>query len=1109
MRRRPAVIVCLLGSGFAALAYQIVWVRLLGLSFGTDQAAIATVLAVFFGGMAAGNALAARNMHRIRRPLRWVAGLELGIGAFAVASLPALRELHAVYGWLGAQSGPGALAAIRFAAATVVLIPPTVAMGATLPLLARGVLDEDATRGRWSGILYAANTAGAVCGAYLCGFWLIPGIGLTRTVLAGVAANLAVAATLFAIGGGLRVAGRELDEAQPRGNPALRGRRAAFLLCFGVSGFVAIGYEVVWAKIFGIVMEGTLYGFSAVLASFLFGIAVGSFAMAPWVDRVRDLPRAFALLHVGIAVSVVVGMLAVPYLPYAHRRIADAMHAAGGLHLLFALVVPIVLLPTALFGAAFPVLIRIYTRRARSVGAGIGVATAANTAGSIAASLLVGFFAIPALGMDATLYALVLLDVGIALLVLLRLRDAGGFAPVSSAAAAAAMLALALSFPGVHVERAVAGRSVQATTVEGYRGELDRIARSLSLLIEGRSAIVTVAESERGRDLRTNGLPEAGVQFAPPYYSVETVLLGALPYLMSRTPERALVVGLGGGNTVKTLSYTKIRQMDVVELEAGVVEAVGRLHRGRANPLADPRVALRIGDGRNDLLLRRYRGAPRYDIIASQPSHPWRSGAANLFTEEFFALVRDNLAPGGVAAVWINGFRTDPEALLAIVASFEAALPGGLLFDASMDLDREALLLFGSDRPLRLDTARVADRLSEPRLRELLALFGIRSVADLLARSEGPAAAFAALSNGIANSDDNAFVETRIPALPRRAALDFREIESRLLANTPTLPPVDGPLDVEAVAHALLAQPAPGRNWPLAAKLERLLRAHGYALDEFQQELLRARGLLARRATEQAAMQALERLRERHPERPEPLRALGLHQAGVQRRFERAARTFAAAYVRSGDPRDAYDAGRALYHVDPAAAWRWFERIPDAQRADFPRLAFYSAERRLRAGARGVAIRDAYAALRDYRESSDGRAFAGVDELLARVADAAGDPQGARAYRDAARAERGPRGEAQLARAEAEYAAGRLDAALRALRGAEPLLPADPRVARLRAELALARGDRQELAEALGALRAWSPSLLDAVAAENRFRAEHGLPLLPERSADDLARRPL
>src|SRR3990172_5839460 len=383
MARRAAIAGCLVFSGLSALVYQIIWVRLLGFSFGTTTEAVSTVLAVFFGGLALGNLWAAARLSRVERPLRVYALLELGIGLYALASVPLLQSLSGVDVLLGAGQGPWAKTALRFAGSAAVLLPPTIAMGATLPVVARGLVTEDASLGRWSALLYAANTLGAVLGAYLCGFWLIPALGLGRTVLVGALVNLGVAAVVLGIAGRMRAPATALPDAAAEAS-ATRGR-LAFLFFFGVSGFVAIGYEIVWSKVFGIVMEGTLYGFAAVLTGFLLGIALGSALIAPRVDRISGLARGFALLHLAIAVSVAAGMHAVPFLPYAFERLGGA---GGGVHASFALVLPLVLVPTALFGAAFPLLIRLYARDAADVGRAIGVATAANTAGSIAASLL-------------------------------------------------------------------------------------------------------------------------------------------------------------------------------------------------------------------------------------------------------------------------------------------------------------------------------------------------------------------------------------------------------------------------------------------------------------------------------------------------------------------------------------------------------------------------------------------------------------------------------------------------------------------------------------------------------------------------------------------------
>src|SRR3990172_2757184 len=334
MARRAAIAGCLVFSGLSALVYQIIWVRLLGFSFGTTTEAVSTVLAVFFGGLALGNLWAAARLSRVERPLRVYALLELGIGLYALASVPLLQSLSGVDVLLGAGQGPWAKTALRFAGSAAVLLPRRIAGGAPLRVVARGLVTEAASLGRWSALLYAANTLGAVLGAYLCGFWLIPALGLGRTVLVAALVNLGVAAAVLVIAGRMRAPATALPDAGAEAS-ATPGR-LAFLLFFGVSGFVAIGYEIVWSKVFGIVMEGTLYGFAAVLSAFLLGIALGSLLAAPWVDRIRDLPRAFGWLHVGIAVAVVLGIRAVPDLPFWMQRLSGlpAVDAPHRLYLL-------------------------------------------------------------------------------------------------------------------------------------------------------------------------------------------------------------------------------------------------------------------------------------------------------------------------------------------------------------------------------------------------------------------------------------------------------------------------------------------------------------------------------------------------------------------------------------------------------------------------------------------------------------------------------------------------------------------------------------------------------------------------------------------------------
>jgi spermidine synthase len=1102
MRRRWTLALCLIFSGLAALVYQVIWTRLMGFAFGTTTEAIGTVLAVFFGGMALGNAWAARRIARLERPLRVYALLELGIGAFALASLPLLRHLDVLYTWVGPDHGPVTSTALRVAAAAAVLLPPTFAMGATLPVVARGLVERDDTLGRWSAVLYAANTLGAVLGAYLSGFWLIPSLGLARSIVAAAAVNLLVAGAVLALAGRARVPAMAAPPSPPRDGTvraAGSGERIAFLAFFCVSGFVAIGYEIVWSKVFGIVMEGTLYGFAAVLSSYLLGIALGSLAVSPFVDRLRDLPRAFGLLHLGIAACVALGMAAVPYLPWALHRLARATEGRDAVHLLFVLVAPIVIAPTALFGAAFPILIRIYTSRAERVGEGMGVATAVNTTGSIAASLLVGFWWIPAAGMDATLYALLMLDLAVAALVLLRFQATRGSGRLAAAGAAAGMLLLvASSYGGVRVDRAIAGRMIQEDSLARYQAGLRGALSTQSFFREGRTSVVTVYRGPDGRGMRTNGLPEAGVSLAPPYAYAAPVLLGAVPYLLAERPERALVVGLGGGNTLDALLSTRLRHVTVVELEPAVVEAQRQLWEGRTQPLDDPRVELRLDDGRHELLLGRHRGGPGYDLIASQPSHPWLSGAANLFTREFFALARDNLTDGGVFALWLNGFRTDAQTFLAVLDSFEEVFPGALLLDVSgAPTPRNSLMLVGMRHPVGVDVERVRARLAEPELARRLREQGVEDVEDVLARFEGPAPAFAAIEPALENTDDNAFVEVRVPRMLEWKALDFAAVEGRLAPDAPALPPVAGRFDPLAVARSILALPASGDRWPFAGRLDRLLRQHVDGVDPALGQILRAEGATLSPATLEDGIARLRALAEESPRRAEVWRALGTALAARAARFDQAHAAFARAFDASGAARDAFDAGRALYRVDPAAAWAWFDRVPAAERPGFPRFAFYDAERALREGrpARALApIRERLVAYRN--ELAPSAALDEVHELLAELADRCGDAADAESWRRLVREARRARAEDAFARAKHRLAKGDLDAAEKGRRELAGLAPGDPRAALLGAEIALARRDSGALESALGQLRLAAPSFLAGIAFENRFRREHGLPLL-------------
>jgi len=1100
MRARRLFLLCLLFSGLSALVYQVVWTRLLGFAFGTTTEAIGSVLAVFFGGMALGNWIAARSLARVARPLRVYAMLELFIGLFALVSLPGLRHLDALHGWIGGDASPTAITAARLVAAIAILLPPTVAMGATLPVVAHGLVDRDEWLGRWSSYIYSANTLGAVLGAYLCGFWMIPALGLTHTVLVAAAVNLGVAGAVWLGAGRLAPLAASAAAATPDDDGPGTGQRGWYLAFFGVSGFVAIGYEIIWSKVFTIVMEGTLYGFSTVLSAYLMGVALGSLAISGRVDRIRDLPRAFGLLHVAIAVCVALGISLVGDLPYWYQRLSPP--DGGGIHRLYLVAAPIVLLPTALFGAAFPVLIRLYTARARHVGRGVGMATAVNTAGSIAASLGVSFVLIDRIGMDATLYLLLVLELAVGVAVLLRFQSHEGWARMKTALPGLAMAALVASaYNGVHVEQAVTGRWIDDADFSGYRAELERRSAHTALVIEGKTSVVTVHTSPEGWSLQNDGMPEAAFRYAPPYRALESLLLGVLPYLTAERPERALVVGFGGGSTLDALMRTDLDEIDVVELEKGVVDAIPVLYQGRPSPLDDPRVRIRLDDGRNELLRGRYSERPRYDVIASQPSHPWLVGAANLFTREYFELARDNLSPGGVFSVWVNGFHIDRDALLSIVKSFDAVFPGSVLVSAGEEDPYSSFILLGGLRPLRWDVERVRERMAEPALREELALQDVQTSEDLLTRFEGPASAFAASWTGPANDDDNAYVETRLSRVRSWEPVDFSEIEKSLEPGTPVLPGVDDALAL-AVAHAMLPRLDRAALRPYGRKLQRLVANRIRAAEPFEAELLQAE-VRAFALPGRDADVPLEEVARAHPDRPEPLRALARH-AAARHDGAAAGAAFGEAWRRSHRDGDAASAARFLLVNDEKAALAWLERVPADRRDDLPELAPARAARALALGESSERLEARYEDLLAWRDTRRGRVEPGTSRLLADLAEALGRRRDALLWSDLDLREREGRGLRLLSQAARSHAAGDAKAAAALLDGAERLLPGDRRVAQLALRVAASQGDLAEVSRRLATLRRGAPSLAAAIAEENRLRAELGIPLLPQQPPEAL-----
>lgn len=670
---------CFTLSGVAALVYQTAWTRQFALVFGTSEVAVATVLAAYMGGLALGARGAARWLPRIAHPVRLYALLELGIALAGVLIVPACLRLaeHLLVSWFGGQAEPPSAGAagntvFYLLAAFVTLLGPTALMGATLPLLVRDRVHDDAQVGPRIGLLYACNTAGAMAGALLTAWWWLPDLGLRGTTWMAASINLVVAVLASALQG-LRPRDRAgsgaaagVPSAPGAGVDDLRGTWILPLIL--LSGAVSFLQEVLWTRLLSRIVGSTLPAFGVMVASFLAGIALGG-ALGAWLARERRRAApAFVVSQLAVALLLVTTWYALLY--WAAVPKTPWARALSG----FALLLPL----TVAIGVTFPLAVRVLAAGPADAPAASGRVYGWNTGGAILGALAGGFWLIPSLRYEGAMQASVVASLAIATAsaALLRPRRWQYSAPLGLLVTGMALL--------YHPARPDA-----LLRVSPLRGAGSGIVH----YDVGRSADVIVVRDGNALDLRTNGLPEAHV----PVRGTAPVLNGEawMPRLaVQARPAIAdlLVVGFGGGNVVQAVPPS-VRRIDVIELEPKVIAANRAIAALRtADPLADPRLHLVLNDARGALALT----GRRYDAIVSQPSHPWTAGASHLYTREFMQQVRGHLNTGGVFLQWMGAEFVDESLLRSLVATLSSVFREVRIYRPA----GTTLLFMASDAPL-------------------------------------------------------------------------------------------------------------------------------------------------------------------------------------------------------------------------------------------------------------------------------------------------------------------------------------------------------------------------------------------------------------------------
>lgn len=679
----PLLAVLFLGSGACALVYQVMWLRLLSLVFGVTVYAASTVLAGFMAGLGVGSFVAGRYASRIARPLVafGIAEALVGITAFATPFL--LEALTTL--WIAVHpslpTSLPVLTVIRFVVAFLVLIVPTSMMGATLPLVIKSAVAREARVGGRIGLLYAINTTGAILGALVAGFYFISEIGVARSFQIAAATNLLLA--IVAIIAGYAMA------PQPAGAPAsgdggsatpaaTEAQRKLVLWTFFVSGLMSLALEIIWFRTLVIFLRPTAYAFTIMLACVLAGIALGSAIASPLLRMRAHWVGLLAAIQGLIGVTAV---LSFNFLSRAQTAIEAAtpwFEKLGINTYLAPLVVSslIAMLPTTLLlGLAFPIGLTLWAGDDASddTSRKAGVFYSLNVVGAIMGSVLAGFALLPDLGTRTSLITVAALATISAVLLALSERKTN----------ASRAQAIAVGAPLLFLAGAV-------VAVDPFDVAFERFHRSETLIWRQEGAQTTVAVHDR------RGNPPMKVMYLDGNHQANDSpggafvhhRIGALGAMLHPNPSTALVVGLGGGATPGAVARHHLT-VDVVELSKAVVAGSDFFKHINFNLLERPNVTLHVDDGRNFLMMTR----KKYDVITADIILPRHAGAGSLYSQEYYKLVRNALADGGLVVQWNGGDSATEYKLL--LRTFTSVFPYTTLW-------ADGSLMLGSLQPFSL-----------------------------------------------------------------------------------------------------------------------------------------------------------------------------------------------------------------------------------------------------------------------------------------------------------------------------------------------------------------------------------------------------------------------
>ena len=709
-------------SGFCGLVYEVIWAKTLHKIVGCSLHAVTLVMAAFMCGLALGGYGGGRLVRPQSNGLRIYACLEAGIGIFAFLSPLVLTGLIPVYVGLHGLFNPSVhLAhALRFGLCFLALVVPAALMGATLPVLTQYLDGLRPGLIRNLGYLSGFNTLGAMLGCFTAGFLLIPHLGISWTVRGAALVNLTAAAFAWVLGRrapGSPPASSPKTPAMPTDESAPAYRTTLLLFAFTLSGFFALGYEVLWTKAIAFFISNTTSAFSAMLTTFLFGLGLGGLLVARFADRFKRLWFGFGLIEVLIGLSALGSTVIFAKFSYPDRF---DQSSATPLWFKFTYSFLVMFLPTVLMGLLLPLAGKILVRSKTGIGRSVGSLYAGNALGCVTGVAVTGLAFIPILGIQKSIVLLCVLQVSLGLVLIATDQEL----PLRRRLAWLVPLAALASI---------------ATWVMPAEGKIYSSAnragmpRSQSIFYrEGAASIVEVLENSDGnRDLIINGAINATA------YPVSVGLrahrlIAQLPLLLHPDPQRMLLIGLGSGMTAgAALSFDSLKSIDCAELSPDVVQATVYFERWNRAVTRSPRFRMTIEDGRNAMLT----SGRTFDVITLESIHPkWDAGNASLYSRDFYRLCKSRLNPGGFISQWapLNGMTL--QEFRTILKTFSEEFPHVSLWFAQPTsyLAATNAILLGAREPLSIDIDRLVAAFDRPDIARDLEEEGVDDPIELL-----------------------------------------------------------------------------------------------------------------------------------------------------------------------------------------------------------------------------------------------------------------------------------------------------------------------------------------------------------------------------------------